>query len=87
MALGADPWLVLDGIEDLIDGESQSSERLYCPDGLEWIWREDRESLHIEDGLPLVLVAGMGRGLALIFSSSLPHLREWLIELLMASSN
>ena len=59
----SDPRLVLDGIKDLVDGESQRSEILFRPKGLEWAWREDRESLSLEGILPLVLILDMGGGL------------------------
>jgi len=37
----SDPWLVLDGVEDLIDSELQQSEVLCQLVGLEWTWREN----------------------------------------------
>ena len=46
------PWLVRDGIDDVIDGEFQQSEVLLCSEGSEWIWGESREHLLLEGGLP-----------------------------------
>ena len=39
------PPLVLDGIVDFVDRESQQSELLFHLEGLGWIWREDQECL------------------------------------------
>ena len=56
------PRLVLDGIEDVVDGKPQRGEVLLRS---EWIWRENQERLLLEDGLLPVLVVGMGRSLAM----------------------
>jgi len=57
--------LVLDGVEDFVDGKPQQDEVLFCSKSSEWIWKENRERLLLEDGLPLILVAGMGRSFTL----------------------
>ena len=53
------PLLVLDGIEDFINGEPQQSVVLFHLEVLRWIRREDRERLSFVGWFPLVLVAGM----------------------------
>jgi len=35
------PWLVLDGIEDFIDGEPQWGGVLFRPESSKWTWRKD----------------------------------------------
>ena len=57
-----DSRLVLDGIEDLVDGESQQSEMMFRSESSEWDWREDWEPLSLEGKLPPVQVLGIGRG-------------------------
>ena len=70
--------LVLDGIEDVVDGEPQRGEVLLHSEDSKWIWGENREHLLLEGGLPLILMAGMGWSsrCEFIFSSSLLSLRE-----------
>jgi len=83
------PWLVFDGIEDLVDGKPEGSE-LFCQlESSERVWWKNWECLSLIGRLPWF------RFLALIvasycdfdFSLSLPHLVEWLTELFNASSN
>ena len=54
--------MVLDGTEDFVDGQG---EVLFRSEGSEWIWRENRECLLLEGGLPRILVINMGQSLAL----------------------
>ena len=46
--------LVLDSIENLIDGEPQQGEVLFHSEGSERIQRENREHLLLEGGLPSI---------------------------------
>ena len=46
------PRLVLDGVEELVDGEPQQSELMFYLEGLEWAWREDQERLSLKIGCP-----------------------------------
>ena len=54
------PRLVLDGIEDLIDGKPQRGEVLFHLEDSGWIRREDRERLSFACWLPTIRVTGMG---------------------------
>ena len=54
------PWLVLDDIEDFVDGKSEWSKVFFYLEGLEWIRRENRERLSFVGRLPLIRVTGMG---------------------------
>ena len=38
---------------------------MFCSEGSEWIWRENRERLYLEGGLSPILVADMGQSLTL----------------------
>ena len=58
-------WLAFDTTEDFVDGEPQWGEVLFHPEGSKWIRRENRESMLLEGGLPLILVSGMGWNLSL----------------------
>jgi len=73
-------WLVFDGTKDFVDRELQRGEVLSRSEGSECIQRENRECLLLEGGLPQILIAGMGRSLALrvrlLFSLLLSHLRK-----------
>ena len=59
------PRLVLDGIEGIVDGESQQGEVLLCSLGSERIQIENQERLLLEGRLPIVLIAVIGRGFTL----------------------
>ena len=55
------PQLVLDGVQELIDGESQRSEKLFhWLVSLEWIWLKDGKHLSLEGKLPSVPILGVG---------------------------
>ena len=54
------PRLVLHGVENLIDGESQRGEMLFCLEGSEWTWRKNQDRLSLKGRLPPVQVLGMG---------------------------
>ena len=59
-------WLlVLNVTEDFVDGEPQQGEVLFHSEGSEWIRGENREHQLLEGRLPPILVACMGRSLAL----------------------
>ena len=60
MVLASYTQLVLDGIEDFVNGEPQWGELLFHFEGSGRIHRENRESLLVEGGIPLILIAGMG---------------------------
>jgi len=65
IGFGADPRLILDGIEDVVHWEIQRGEVLLRFVSLKRIRKENRERLLFESGLPLILVNGMGQSLAL----------------------
>jgi len=55
-----DSGLILDGVEDFVDGEPERSELLYRLVGSERTWSEDREHLPLIGRLPSVPILGMG---------------------------
>ena len=61
----SNPRLILDGVEDLVDGEPQRSGILFRLEGSEGTWREDRERLTLEGKLPPVQILGIGGGFVL----------------------
>ena len=59
------PLLVLDGTEDLINGEPQWGEVLFRAEGPEWTRKENQERLLLEDMFPQILVTAIGQSLTL----------------------